>query len=84
MYFIGVSEGKIEHLKKEGKLRISILIFTYTVHFAYLKVYTKFYNTGSNRSFFLLLISETTTYDLYRYQSKHDKINIDHIYLVIN
>ena len=31
-------------------MRISILIFIYTVHFAYLKVYTKFENTGSNRS----------------------------------
>ena len=30
---------KTEKLKKEGKL-ISILIFIYTVHFAYLKVYT--------------------------------------------
>ena len=50
MYFIGVTEGKIENLKKEGKMRISILIFIYTVHFAYLKVDTKFENTGSNRS----------------------------------
>ena len=50
MYFIGVTEGKIENLKKEGKMRISILILIYTVHFAYLKVNTKFENTGSNRS----------------------------------
>ena len=28
--------------QKEAKLRISILIFIYTIHFAYLKVYTKF------------------------------------------
>ena len=27
MYYIGVTEGKIENLKKEGKMRISILIF---------------------------------------------------------
>ena len=27
-----------------------IYIFIYTIHFAYLKVYTKFENTGSNRS----------------------------------
>ena len=40
MYFIGVTEGKIENLKKENKMRINILIFIYTVHFAYLKVYT--------------------------------------------
>ena len=26
-----------------------ILIFIYTIHIAYLKVYTKFENTGSNR-----------------------------------
>ena len=29
---------------------MSILIFIYTIHFDYLKVYTKFENTGSNRS----------------------------------
>ena len=50
MYYIGVKEGKNEKLKKEGKMRISILISIYTVHFAYLKVYTKFENTGSNRN----------------------------------
>ena len=50
MYYIRVKEGKNEKLKKEGKMRISILIFIYTVHFATLKVYTKFENTGSNRS----------------------------------
>ena len=50
MYFIGVTEGKFEKLKNEGKMRISILIFIHTMHFAYLKVYTKFENTGSNRS----------------------------------
>ena len=47
---IRVTEGKNEKLKKEGKMRIRILIFIYTIHFAYLKVYTKFENTGSNRS----------------------------------
>ena len=30
--------GKNESLKKEGKMRISILIFIYIIHFAYLKV----------------------------------------------
>ena len=49
MYFIRVT-GKIENLKKEGKMRISILIYIYTIHFAYLKVYAQFENTGSNRS----------------------------------
>ena len=50
LYYIREKEGKNENLKKEGKMRISILISVYTVHFAYLKVYTKFENTGSNRS----------------------------------
>ena len=47
MCYIGVTEGKIE---KEAKMSFSIFIFIYTVHLAYLKVYTKFENTGSNRS----------------------------------
>ena len=38
--FIRVA-GKIENLKKEGYMRISILICIDTIHFAYLKVYTK-------------------------------------------
>ena len=41
MCYIGVTERKIE---KEGKMRICILIFIYTIHFACLKVYTKFHN----------------------------------------
>ena len=41
MCYIRVTEGKIENLKKEGKMRIGILIFIYTVHLAYLKVYKK-------------------------------------------
>ena len=50
-YFIRVTEGeeKNEKSKKDGKMRISILIVIYTIHFAYLKVYTKFENTCSNR-----------------------------------
>ena len=42
MCYIRVTEVKIENLKKEGKMRISTLIFIYTIQFAYLKVYTKF------------------------------------------
>ena len=42
MYYIRVNEGKNEKLKKEDKMRISILISVYTVRFAFLKVYTKF------------------------------------------
>ena len=50
MCYIGVTEGKIENLKKEGKMRISILILIYTMHFdfAYLKMYTKFHNPKSS------------------------------------
>ena len=47
MCYIGVTEGKIE---KEAKMSFSIFVFIYTIHLAYLKVYTKFENTGSNRS----------------------------------
>ena len=50
MYFMGVTEGKLENLNKDDKMRISILVFIYTIHFADLKVYTKFENTGSNKS----------------------------------
>ena len=38
MYYIREKEGKNENLKKEGKMRISILISIYTVHFAILKM----------------------------------------------
>ena len=38
MYYIREKEGKNENLKKEGKMRISILISFYTVHFAILKM----------------------------------------------
>ena len=48
MCYIRVTEGKIENLKKEDKMRISTLIFFYIIHFAYLKVYTKFQNPNSN------------------------------------
>ena len=47
MCYIGVTEGKIE---KEGKMSLSIFIFIYTIHLAFLKVFNKFENTGSNRS----------------------------------
>ena len=43
MCYIGVTEGKIE--KRQNKLLH--LYFIYTLHLAYLKVYTKFENTGS-------------------------------------
>ena len=39
MYYIGVTEGKNE---KEGKMSLSIFIFIYIIHLAYLKVNTKF------------------------------------------
>ena len=47
MCYIRKIEGKIENLKIEGKTRVSTLIFIYTVHFAYLKGYTKFQNPKS-------------------------------------
>ena len=50
MCHIRMTEGKIENLKNEGKMRISTLIFIYTIHFAYLKVYTKFHNPKSSSS----------------------------------
>ena len=39
MYLIRATEGNNEILKKEGKIRICIFTFLYTIHFAYLKVY---------------------------------------------
>ena len=39
-----------EKVEKEGKMSFSIFIFIYTIHLAYLKVYTKFENIGSYRS----------------------------------
>ena len=47
MCYIGVTEEKNE---KEDKMSFGIFIFIYTIRLAYLKVYTKFENTGSNRS----------------------------------
>ena len=47
MCYIRVTEGKIENLKKEDKMRLSTLIFIYTIHFAYLIVYTKFHKHKS-------------------------------------
>ena len=48
MCFIRVTEAKNENLKKENKMRINTLIFIYTIHFAYLKVYIKFHNPKSS------------------------------------
>ena len=48
MCYTGVTEGKIENLKKEGKMRISVLIFIYTIYFAYMKTYTNFHNPKSS------------------------------------
>ena len=46
--YIRVTEGKIVNLKKDDNMKISTLIFIYTIHFAYLKVYTKFHNPKSS------------------------------------
>ena len=48
MCYIRVTEGKNENLKKEGEMKISTLIFIYTIHVAYPKEYTKFHNPKSN------------------------------------
>ena len=48
MCYIRATEGKIENLKEEDKMTISTLIFIYSIHFAYLKVYTKFHNRKSS------------------------------------
>ena len=48
MCYIRVTGGKFENFKKEGKMIMSTLIFSYTIHFAYLKVYTKFHNPKSS------------------------------------
>ena len=48
MCYIRVTEGNIENLKKEVKMRKSTLTFIYTIHFVYLKVYTKIHNPKSN------------------------------------
>ena len=48
MYYIRATEGKSEKLKKESKIRISIFISINTIHFAYLKVCTKFHNPKSS------------------------------------
>ena len=39
MCYIRVTEEKNENLKKEGKMRVSTLVFIYTIQFAYLKVH---------------------------------------------
>ena len=49
MRYIGVTEGKIENLKKESKMRTKQLNFHLHNTLGYLKVYTKFENTGSKR-----------------------------------
>ena len=51
MYYIRMKEGKNEKKnEKEGKMSFSIFIYIYTILLAYMKVYTKFENTGSNRN----------------------------------
>ena len=50
MYYIGVTEEKVENLKKRRQNEDEYLNFHLQIHFEYLKVYAKFENTGSNRS----------------------------------
>ena len=51
MCYIGVTEGTIRNLKIEGKMTISIFFFIYKIHFACLKVYTKFNNPKSSTEY---------------------------------
>ena len=44
MCYISVTEEKNENLKKEGKMRVSTLVFIYTI----LSKYTKFHNPKSS------------------------------------
>ena len=39
MCYIRVTEEKNENFKKEGKMRVSTLVFIYTIQFAYLEVH---------------------------------------------
>ena len=43
-FYEGVTEEKNE---KEGKISFSVFILIYTIHSAYLKVYTQYLNTGT-------------------------------------
>ena len=68
MCYVRVTEGKIENLKKEVKMKVSTLILIYTIHFAYLKVYTKFHSPKSNSC--LENSDEKHPYVLYRSDRK--------------
>ena len=46
MCYIRVTEGKLENLKKEGKMRISILIFIYTVHYLFVAPIVRLWERG--------------------------------------
>ena len=48
MCYIRVIEGKIVKIENRRQNEVSSLIFIYTIHFAYLKGYTKFHNPISS------------------------------------
>ena len=50
MYYIGVRDGKKQKWKKKAKINHRILVFFPTINLAPLKVYTKFEDSGYNRS----------------------------------
>ena len=57
--YIRVTEGKNKkEMKKEGKMRISILIFIKKICFTYLKVYTTFENIEAEKSVTEITIGE--------------------------
>ena len=50
MYYIGVRDGKKAKWKMKAKINHRILVFFPTIYLAPLKVYTKFEDSGCNRS----------------------------------
>ena len=64
MYYIRVKEGKNEKLKKEGKLRISILISIYTVHLvqAVCKGYQQMTKVATSKERVVLLSGISTSF----------------------
>ena len=67
MRYIGVTEGKIENLKKDGKMSISILIFIYTIHFAYLN--------KKNKQFLDSLMDKSLSFALNRYGFESNSVS---------
>ena len=50
MYYIGVRDGKMEKMEKDGKIDLIILVFCPTIYLASLKEYKKSEDSCSQRS----------------------------------